>query len=227
MSDFLSSFSNPEFISQYAEGPRRFVPGFTDMHRMTGVLLSERVSGEARILVLGAGGGLELKALSDCYPDWSFVGIDPSEEMLELARLTLGPLSARAALQQGLIFDAPEGPFDGATCLLTLHFLSMEERLRTLQALRKRLHPGAPLVVVHSSFPQESGERPVWLNRYAAFAEAAGVDAETIAQARSAVEALPHLQNPPVDESLLSEAGFSRVALFYAGFTWRGWVAYA
>jgi tRNA (cmo5U34)-methyltransferase len=29
------------------------------------------------------------------------------------------------------------------------------------------------------------------------------------------------------DEALLREAGFSGVALFYAGFTFRGWVAAA
>ncbi|WP_434803260.1 class I SAM-dependent methyltransferase [Paracidovorax avenae] len=55
-------------------------------------------------------------------------------------------------LHEGYIDSAPEGPFDGATCLLTLHFLPTAERLRTLQQLRARLKPGAPLVVAHHSF---------------------------------------------------------------------------
>jgi MmyB-like transcription regulator ligand binding domain len=60
---FLSAFSDPQKVAQYADGPRRFVPGFADLHRMTGILLAERASRSAKVLVLGAGGGLELQAL--------------------------------------------------------------------------------------------------------------------------------------------------------------------
>jgi tRNA (cmo5U34)-methyltransferase len=33
--------------------------------------------------------------------------------------------------------------------------------------------------------------------------------------------------SPEQDEAVLREAGFSDVTLFYAAFTWRGWVGYA
>src|SRR3546814_7306508 len=60
---------------------------------------------------------------------------------------------------------APAGPFDGATCLLTLHFLDTEERIRTAAEIRKRLKPGAPFVAAHGSFPQGAGTRDRWLDR--------------------------------------------------------------
>jgi len=75
---FLSMFSDPQAVARYADGPRRYVPGLADLHRMTGILLAERAPRDARVLVLGAGGGLELKALAEAWPDWSFVGVDPS-----------------------------------------------------------------------------------------------------------------------------------------------------
>src|ERR1043166_3616983 len=121
-------FSNPETVMHYAEGPPRFVPGFTDLHRMTRILLAERAAPDALVLVLGAGGGLELKALAKPEPSWRFVGVDPAAEMLKLARQTLGPFNARVQLQQGYIDDAPDGPFDAATCLLTFHFLDVDGR---------------------------------------------------------------------------------------------------
>ena len=96
--------------------------------------------------------------------------------MLKLAARTLGSLASRARLHQGYIDDAPEGPFDAAACLLTLHFLDTAERLRTLSEIRRRLKPGAPFVAAHSSFPQDEGERAQWLSRYAAFAIASGAD---------------------------------------------------
>lgn len=224
---FIASFSDPEAIAHYAEGPPRFVPGFADMQKMAAVLLAERAPADARVLVLGAGGGLELKAFAQAYPGWTFDGVDPAPAMLRLAERTLGPLASRVRLHEGYIDDAPEGPFDAATCLLTLHFLERAERIRTLVEIRRRLKPGAPFVVAHSSFPQADGERARWLSRYAAFAVAQGFDPEKAETTRAAVDANLNLFSPAEDEAMLREAGFSDVTPFYAAFSWRGWVAYA
>ncbi|MEW6450864.1 MAG: class I SAM-dependent methyltransferase [Pseudomonadota bacterium] len=223
----LEHFSNPEAAARYADGPPRFVPGFSDLHRMTGILLAEHAPEDAQVLVLGAGGGLELKALAQSHAGWTFVGIDPAVEMLRQAERTLGALASRVRLQSGIIDDAPEGPFDAATCLLTLHFLDAVERRRTASEIRRRLKPGAPFVAAHSSFPQGPGERAQWLSRYAAYAIASGVDPEQAGHARAAVDANLPLLSPEQDEAILREAGFSNVKQFYAAFTWRGWVAYA
>jgi tRNA (cmo5U34)-methyltransferase len=226
--DFLKVFSDPEKVARYADGPRRFVPGVDALHRMTGILLAERVPQDASVLVLGAGGGLELKAMAESYPGWHFVGIDPSAEMLRMAHFTMGPHAARAEFVEGYIDDAPQGPFDGAVCLLTLHFLDADERLRTVREIRQRLKPGAPLVVAHGSFPQSPPEeRDRWLSRYAAFAVASGADPNDVTKARTSVAASLKTFSPEQDESILCSAGFRDVSLFYAAFTWRGWVAYA
>lgn len=224
---FLDMFSDPEAVARYAEGPPRFVPGIDALHRMTGILLAERAPDDAAVLVLGAGGGLELKALAEAHPRWSFVGVDPSGEMLGLAERSLGPLGTRVRLVQGYIDDAPEGPFDAATCLLTLHFLDAGERRRTEGEIRRRLKPGAPFVAAHSSFPQGPGERPLWLSRYEAYAIASGAEPEQAGKARVAVDANVELFTPEQDEAILHEAGFKDASLFFAAFTWRGWVAYA
>ncbi len=224
---FVAAFSDPEAAARYADGPPRFVPGFTDLHRMTRILLAERAAPDARILVLGAGGGLELKALAEAEPRWRFVGVDPAAAMLQQAERTLGPLNARVELQQGYIDDAPDGPFDAATCLLTLHFLAADERRRTAREIHRRLKPGAPLVAAHSSFPQAGDVRARWLSRYAAYAIASGADPELTEKARGAVDAHLSLLDPEQDARVLSEAGFRDVEMFYAAFTWRGWVGYA
>ena len=223
----LETFSDPEHVATYAEGPPRFVPGYSSLHRMTGIMLAEKAPADARVLVLGAGGGLEIKALAEEQPGWSFVGVDPSAEMLKLAEHMLKDHSPRVHLIQGYIDDAPDGPFDAATCLLTLHFLDADERRRTEAEIQRRLKPGAPFVAAHSSFTQGDGERGRWLSRYAAYAVASGADPEKVEQGRSKVEASLSLFSPEQDEALLREAGFSNVTLFYAAFTWRGWVAYA
>ncbi|HEV7339676.1 MAG TPA: class I SAM-dependent methyltransferase [Bosea sp. (in: a-proteobacteria)] len=227
MNALMAPFSDPAAVARYAEGPPRFVPGFHDLHKMTGILLAERAPEDARVLVLGAGGGLELKALAQAQPGWIFDGVDPAAEMLKLAGQTLGPLGTRVDLHEGYIEDAPEGPFDAATCLLTLHFLAPEDRRRTASEIHRRLKPGAPFVAAHASFPQGEGERGRWLSRYAAFAAASGAEPAKAENARAAVAAHLQLLSPEEDEAILRAAGFSEVSLFYTGFSFRGWVGYA
>ena len=223
----MSHFSDPAAVARYAERPIRLVPGFLDLQKMAAILLAERAPPNGDILVLGAGGGLELKVFADGHPDWRFVGVDPSAEMLDLAAQMTAGHAARTHLHHGYIDTAPLGPFDGATCLLTLHFVAQNERLATLRALHDRLKPGAPLVVAHHSIPTEAAARALWLNRYAAFATASGVPAADSQNAAVAIgQRLPVL-SPAKDEALLRAAGFADVSLFYAGFSFRGWVGYA
>jgi len=221
------SFNDPDAVARYAEGPVRQVPGFHGLQQMAHVLLAETVPEDGHVLVLGAGGGLELKAFADAHAGWRFTGVDPSAEMLALATTTLGPLAPRAQLVAGYIDDAPPGPFDGGTCLLTLHFLPPEQRLHTLVEVRRRLAPGAPFVVAHHSVDDAADARERWLSRYAAFAVASGIPAANMANAAAAISARLPLLTPAQDEALLREAGFVDIDLFYAAFSFRGWVARA
>lgn len=62
--DFLKLFADRDQVADYAGGPRRFTPGLGALHRMAAILLAERTTDNGHVLVLGAGGGLELKALA-------------------------------------------------------------------------------------------------------------------------------------------------------------------
>ncbi len=224
---FLEMFEDPERVRTYADGPAKFMPGFSDMHRMVSVLIRERVPDNARILVHGAGGGLELEALARANPGWRFVGVDPAKPMLNAAEARLGALMQRVDLHHGYIETAPAGPFDAATSLLTLHFLEIDERVQTVRGIVDRLNRGAPFVAVHSSFPQVEPERDIWLSRYEAFAVTSGVDPELANGAREAVAAATTMYEADQDIQVLRDAGLTSISPFYAAFTWRGWVGYA
>lgn len=223
----MNAFSDPAAVAAYAEGPPRMVPGFADMQRMCLLLLAENAPADARILVLGAGGGLELEVFATAQPQWQFDGVDPSAEMLQLAQTRLQAHSPRVRLHTGTIDLAPAGPFDAACCLLTLHFLGREERRRTLAEVRRRLKPGAPFVAAHFSFPQQPGVRERWLARCTAFAISSGIDPDKARAREKGLGAQLPILSPEDDEALLREAGFSGVELFYAAFGFRGWVATA
>ncbi len=219
----MSTFTDPDAVTRYAAGALRMVPGLHDLHRMSRILLAEGADPQGHILVLGAGGGMELAAFATAEPGWRFTGVDPSAPMLDLAIRTLGPDAARATLHHGYIDTAPPGPFDGAVCLLTLHFLPRADRLATLRALHDRLKPGARLVTAHHAIPTD--DKTLWLTRFAAFAQSNGVPQPQAAQMIPTLATRLPTLSPAEDEALLAEAGFTDIALFYAAFTFRGWVA--
>ena len=100
------------------------------------------------------GGLLKLEDMALAHPGWHFDGVDPSQPMLDLAAQRLhraGVPGDRVALNHDFVPSAPAGPFDGATCLLTCHFVPSQERVPLLKEIRQRLKPGAPLVVAHLS----------------------------------------------------------------------------
>ncbi|KZK97340.1 MULTISPECIES: class I SAM-dependent methyltransferase [unclassified Pseudovibrio] len=210
----------------YADRVSRQVAGLESLHKMAGILLSERVPEAGNVLVLGAGGGLELRAFIAQSANWGFVGVDPSTEMLMQAQNTLGSDANRVTFIEGYIEAAPKGPYDGATCLLTLHFLSRKERLRAVREVFRRLRPGAPFIVAQHSFPQNDGKPDLWLQRYGAYLGRSGFDAQKVnANIKTMKSRLPVL-SPDDDVKVLEEAGFRDIQLFYTAFTFRGWVAY-
>ena len=84
---------------------------------------------------------------------------------------------------RGDIDAAPHGPFDGATSLLTFHFIPRDQRFETLRAIRQRLKAGAPFVVMHISIPSSEPDRSLWLSRHRAFAGTPAASAEQSMQA--------------------------------------------
>src|SRR5687767_2154478 len=78
MRDQPSPFMDAVAMANYATDTPRKVPGLADLHRMATLLLGEQAPGAAHVLVVGAGGGLELLSLAAARPDWRFTGVDPS-----------------------------------------------------------------------------------------------------------------------------------------------------
>jgi len=221
----MSAFSDPAAVASYATNLSRNVPGVEVLHRLTEQILAETVPPAGRVLVVGAGGGAELTYLAQRHASWTFDGVDPSGPMLALARETLGAHAARVTLHEGFVDEAPIGPFDAATCLLTLHFLPREERLSTLREIRRRLRPGGPLLTFHHSVP-DGPARLTWFERAARYAAGDGGDPAQIASSANGMATRLPILTPEEDEEVLAQAGFRDAGTFYSALTLHGWVAY-
>jgi tRNA (cmo5U34)-methyltransferase len=225
-----SHFDDPDFVRRYTEGPGRFVPGYQIMQRMAAQLIGETIGRAGDVLVLGAGGGLEIEAFARLEPNWRFIGVDPAKSMLDAARALAEQIGAgdRVRWHEGYVFDAPSGPFDAATCLLTLHFVPDDGgKLDTLRAIRERLKPDAPFVLVDLCMDKGAKDHELRVARYQAFALNSGAEAKDVAETVNRVRNVINTVSPARDEELLAGAGFRGVDLFFAGLSWRGWLAHA
>lgn len=230
MTNMNANFADPERVRQYLEkGPLAFTPGHVGLMQMIGILLGETMSQDGTILVIGAGGGLETRYLAGTDSQWRFVGVDPAAAMLDLARATAGDVAGdRLTLIEGTVADAPEGPFDAATCILVLGLVPDDGgKLELLRQTRQRLRPGAPFVLVDQCLDRNAPDFAKRLDRYAAYASRSGVDNDIVAGARAGVAALESMVRPQRNEQLLAEAGFDGTELFYLAMGWRGWLSYA
>lgn len=229
-SELNRNFIDPERVRRYTEqGPPAFTPGHGGMLQMIGVLLAETVPDDGRLLIVGAGGGLETRYLAGVEPDWRFVGVDPASAMLDLARTVAGPVAGdRLTLIEGTVSDAPAGPFEAATCILVIGLIPDDgSKLSMLREARCRLKPDAPFILVDQCIDRSAPDLELRLARYANYALRSNVDPEIVAGAKAAIGALETMVPARRNEELLREAGFHGSEVFYVGMAWRGWIAYA
>lgn len=216
---------------EYDKGVRRTLPTYDPMLRLSNTFLRVNLSENASLLIVGGGGGNELKAFGPANPGWHFTAVDPAQAMLEVAKVKMQELGMekRVELIHGTIMDVPaEAVFDGATCILVLHFVAqIEDKLALLKKLRSHLKQGAPFVMVSKFGDQEDPEFQelvsLWRNYWL----------DTTRMTEEQVEALMKgtLTESVVPEErlreLLAEAGFHRIANFFKTNHFGGWICYA
>lgn len=219
-------FADLDNAKTYASGsPALFCPGYEVMQELTHQLILETTPKGGNVLVLGAGGGIELKRFAQLEPSWRFAAVDPSPEMLSVAKDALAEDADRVEWFETYIPDAPAGPFDSATCLLTLHLISDGgDKLEALKAIRNRLKPGGALAVVDNCYDKSSPDFKKWMDRFVQQARLKGAPEEMLGMVRQGNTEKGESVSPERESELFAEAGFTDVDLYYAALSWRGWI---
>ena len=182
---------------------------------------------EARVLCIGVGTGAEILVLAEARPGWTFVGVDPAPEMLEVAKTRLGDagLLGRCRLVPGYVDGVRENGFDAAMALLVAHFIQLTDRPAFYEAVLARLKPGGRFVSAEISCDLDSPEFPAMLKDWEQVQALMGATEASLAALPDMLRSVLGVVTPAQTETLCREAGFTSPITFFQASMIRGWHA--
>ncbi|MEY4589924.1 MAG: hypothetical protein RL497_2000 [Pseudomonadota bacterium] len=214
----------------YDERNRQLAPIGDNMHFLIRLILKDAPV-KARVLCVGVGTGAEILSLSSVFPEWTFVGVDPSIGMLDVCRERLEQAGVlhRCELIHGYVQDAPPGEhFDVALSILVAHFVKRAERLDFYRAMSSRLNTNGVLINTEISFDLDAPEFTFMLQNWAAVQAAMGQSSmngtpESLANLAVQLRDMLSVISPAETENLLKQSGIQVPVQFFQAFMISGW----
>lgn len=221
---------DPARAAEYEKQSRIALAGYEACHDLAACLLAASLGAgsTATILVAGAGGTAnEIVVAGRLEPNWSFVAVDPSHPMLDLAisRIEAAGLTDRTEVVVGAVADLPsDRQFDAATLIGVLHHLpGREAKQAILRDIAARLKPGAPFILAGNHYAYAS--QPLMM---AAWAQRWRMNGDSTEEIESKLGKILQGADPPASEQvvadLLAEAGFDKPLRFFSSLFWGAWI---
>jgi tRNA (cmo5U34)-methyltransferase len=205
---------------------QQLIPGYGSLARLAAALIAASPLASqpgAAVLVAGCGTGAELRAAREIRPDWHLTALDPSAEMLAIARARFGDapgIEWRCAAVEEL---QGSPAFDGALSVLVLQSLPDDGcKLTFLTALARSLRPGGQLVLVDLMRPAASPLQAQMAAAWLGFQRASGVveSAEALERLAGGVHPIGLARLT----ALVNAAGFGDPALFFQALDVQGFL---
>lgn len=221
----MSDFFTKEISKAYDEKNSKLAPIGDNMHFLISLILRDLPT-HARILCVGIGTGAEILSLSKEYPEWSYVGIDPSASMLEVCqeRMKNVGIMDRCQLIHGYVQDLPVGEgFDAVLSILVAHFVKREQRLSFYQNMQQRLKKGGYFINTEISFDLNSIEFPSMLKNWERIQTLMGATSDSLKLLPNVLKDTLTVLPPSETESLIRASGISFPVRFFQALMINGW----
>ncbi|WP_309627633.1 class I SAM-dependent methyltransferase [Brevundimonas sp.] len=221
-----SGFFNQEIADAYDRRNSGLKPISDSLHFLMRLVLAD-LPAEARVLCVGVGTGAEILSLAEAFPRWTFVGVDPSAEMLGVGahRLTEAGVMDRCDLIEGYVEDVVETGFDVVVSLLVAHFIRREARPAFYAAIADRLKAGGRFVSAEISGDLDAQEFPAMLADWKQVQTLMGATPDSLAKLEDGLRDVLGVLPAAETEALWRKAGFALPVPFFQAFMIRGWHA--
>lgn len=204
----------------------RMSPVRDGLHFLLGSVFAD-LPGNARILCVGAGTGVEIAYLAKHFTGWTFTAVEPSGPMLDVCRQRASDegFFSRCHFHEGYLSSLPAGDsYDAATCFLVSQFiLDRGERIQFFQGIADRLVAGGLLASADLASDVDSASYPDILRVWIRLMSSAGVHPEILEKTRAAYARDVSIMPPAQVESIILSAGFSSSVHFYQAGLMHAW----
>jgi tRNA (cmo5U34)-methyltransferase len=223
--DSIQTFDE-ERAAGYDDRIRRVAPGYDLLQDAVASALETTLGEDARLLVVGAGTGAEIRAMGRARPGWHFTAVDPSAAMLDRCRrrMQAAGLDERVTYVCERVEDwTPSAPFDGATAVFVSHFLDAAATRRFFGAVARSLQKTAPLVVA-DLFADGPGTDPERLRAaWRRWCLRNGMSDEEVETARARMDEGISAVSEATLTALLGEVGCAAPTRLFQCFRWGAW----
>lgn len=216
-----------EISKNYDEKNRNLAPIADNMHFLVRFVLQD-MPVKSHILCVGVGTGAEIFSLAACFPEWTFVGVDPSAPMLEICqeRLNDAGIAERCSLIHGYIDDVPaDQNFDAVLSILVGHFIKRDGRVQFYKHIRDRLKNGGYFVNTEISYDLDSQQFPAMLGHWEKVQSLMGATPESLQALPDGLRNILSVLPPHQVEEMIVSGGFSPPVRFFQSFLIHGWYA--
>jgi tRNA (cmo5U34)-methyltransferase len=214
----------------YDQRIRNTFPFYETIHPVMNAMLRGFVPSDGQLLIVGAGTGAEILEFGKTNPDWRFMGVDPAQAMLDVAKekIDAAGLTERVSFFKGYVDDLPTGRlYDGATLGMVLHFVADDGgKLKLLRAVASQLKAGAPLVLMDTCGDLTTPESQLLLEAWKHQQNLAGLKWDQVENRMKERMEGSHFVSGNRIEQLLAEAGIHRFQRFFQIFMLGGWIAF-
>lgn len=222
----MTQFFDQAMSETYDQKNSRLAPISQAMHFLIRLILQDHLPERARILCVGVGTGAEIIALAPHVPNGSFVGLDPSADMLTVCRQRLeqAGLLARCELIRGHVQDLPDTPeFDAVLSVLVGHFVPQTERLAFYSQMQQRLKPGGYLINTEISFDLDTPQAPGMIANWKRIQSLMGATPASLDTVPHMLRTMLTVLPPDETEQYLQASGIPLPTRFFQAFMVTGW----
>lgn len=209
----------------YDDRNQKLSPIVDNLHFLLGLIL-KNIPSNSHVLCVGVGTGTEILSLLKSFPDWTFVGVDPSSGMLDVCREKLKEAGVldRCKLVHGYVSDLPlEENFHAVLSLFVGHFVKREERLNFYKGMFDRLCSNGFLVNTEISYDLDSKEFPLMLKNWESIQLLMGATQESIANLSQVLREMLTILSPKEVEYFLNQSGVDLPIHFFQSFIINAW----
>ncbi|MBO9668031.1 MAG: class I SAM-dependent methyltransferase [Bdellovibrio sp.] len=223
----MKSFDQ-DVANNYDSDIRSRIPGYDHIQELISAVLDVEVPSPARMLVIGAGTGEEIRRTARRHPNWTIHGVEPSAEMNEIAKEKIRLLKFENQIHWHETkiedFQASE-EFDVALAVFVSHFIPDNGAKKAFfQKIADQLHPGAPLILVDFMKQDDLvGEKLIACNYF--WAKSKGLELDKLHQLPTRLRNLFHPISEERLEELLGEVGLNLEGRFMQSLGFCGYVA--